>query len=159
VAGGFGHYSLNDDFYWQPELIFAQKGITFNEVGVDNLQFKLSYRYDYLSLPLLLGLNVGKTFSIQLGPEVSHLLGIRSDFNGQTYYGKSPYFPDWDIGVIAGGQLQLNKVSMHARIVKGFAEMPDFSFTDINGLTLFHVENGRHLSVQLGAAFHIHRSE
>ena len=141
---------LSDQWYLQPELLYSVKGGDRSKTLLPGVH--LEFTFNYLSLPLMLGLNVGNGFSFQAGPEINYLLSIRSEFGSETNTGKGD-FPDLEFGVGVGAQYQIKMLAFYARYMHSLTDIPDLHITDINGASLGLAENGSHRVIQVGASF------
>lgn len=79
AAGGFLNFGLSDNFSFQPELLYSQKGASIdNFQGSDGTTFKTTL--GYLDVPLIARFNTGeagKGFFLELGPQGSVIIHTR----------------------------------------------------------------------------------
>jgi hypothetical protein len=148
-AGLAGRFVLSDHFYVQPELLFAQKGNDTKNT-IDNLEIK--FQYDYLSLPVLFGVNFGKGLSVQAGPAINYLLTVHSKIGSQSNSGKGE-IADFEFGLMAGLEYKFKRFAMYARYEHGLTEYESYYLTDINGQSLGLVKGGANRVVQVGVGY------
>jgi hypothetical protein len=154
-AGLAGRFALSDHFYLQPELLFAQKGNDTKNT-IDNI--KVKFQYDYVALPVLLGINFGKGFSIQAGPALNYLLTLHSTIGSQSFSEKGE-LPDLEFGVMAGLEYKFKRFGMYTRYEHGLTEYESYYLTDINGQSLGLVKGGANRVVQVGVSFDLVKGE
>lgn len=79
--GFFGEIPLIDKvFSIQPEIIYSRQGFETNYSFLGN-NYKEEYRIDYLNLPILAKIHIGKVFAIEAGPQFGFKINekIKSD--------------------------------------------------------------------------------
>lgn len=82
-AGLVVQVKLTEGLSLQPELLYSTQGATYKN-AVEEFKNELGY----LSAPLLVKINLNKTFSLDLGPQASFLLSERNNFdykNAETF--------------------------------------------------------------------------
>ena len=97
----------------QPELLYSMQGFKIGGLGNVGLH--------YLSLPILLKMDLGGNASILVGPQVSYLInakiGIGNDLFSVSYAG---IFQKWDACLVAGLEYRVNdKISLGGRYLLG----------------------------------------
>lgn len=75
-AGLVAELKLLESFSIQPELLYSTQGATYKNAGNE---FK--NELGYLSIPVMAKFYLGKSFSIEAGPQASFLLSERNDFD------------------------------------------------------------------------------
>lgn len=75
-AGLVAEIKIMDKFAIQPELLYSTQGASYDNVGEE---FKKEL--GYLAIPVLAKIYLGKTFSLELGPQASFLLSERNEFD------------------------------------------------------------------------------
>lgn len=107
---------LSERFALQPELIYSTQGANYKAIDAIN-DFKNNV--GYITIPLMLKINLNKAFFIDLGPQASFLLSKKNDFtikNQNTY----------DFGVGAGLGIKITKsIFINARYVLGLSEISE----------------------------------
>lgn len=110
-AGLVTQIKLGKSFALQPEVLYSTQGATY-ENAVEEFKAELGY----ISVPLLTKINLGKTFSIELGPQFSWLLSKSVDVNTEV--------KDLDIGAAGGIGVNLTEnLFIQARYVAGLTEI------------------------------------
>ncbi len=121
TAGAFSHIPLSAKWNLQPEVLFnyvnTKKGAGFLEYyvnsGNENAAEKVNL--NYISVPVLLGYKLNKTFTLNAGPQYSSLIYENDNLlqSNKASYQRS------DLGIVAGGQVHLENLSFYARYVLG----------------------------------------
>jgi hypothetical protein len=115
-AGASLEWDISKKLGIQPEILFSQLNSTGTNGNKDN-------NLQYLSIPLLLRINVTKAFTINLGPEYSILMNAKETVVNNA----SSAFKEGNFSVVGGIQLDLNSFRVYARY--------DIGMSDINNLT------------------------
>lgn len=106
VSYHFGSYvqnSLGKYFDWRIELLFSNKGYTFE---TDSLKTNISL--NYLNWPLLIAYNAGKKVDIELGVEIGYMI------TGDDLY------KNFDMGVVLGVRYDISqKINAGIRYTQG----------------------------------------
>ena len=86
LSGHFGvfvNFEFSDKFALQPELLYSSQGFRFNTdlafIQIGNLQdnepdFTTAVQLNYLTIPLIVQLQLGSRIDLELGPQVGFLL-------------------------------------------------------------------------------------
>lgn len=93
--GVFAEVVFSDFISVQPELLYSIKGSRFTKD--DNDEYRASYIYHYLSMPIMAKYYVTKEISIEIGPEVAYLLSakeVEKDGFFSTFYGEEAAYID-----------------------------------------------------------------
>lgn len=110
-AGLVAEIKLFDSFAIQPELLYSTQGASYKNVGEE---FK--NELGYLSIPVLAKIYLGKSLSLELGPQASFLLNERKNVD----FGDSKTF---EFGVVGGLGLNITKnLFIQARYGLGLTE-------------------------------------
>lgn len=82
VGGVFATVPLGTAQRWffQPELLYSQQGYRFTYSAID---YKSTYRSDFVKLPLLLGFTHGGFFAA-VGPQVGYLVHVRNTYQNHA---------------------------------------------------------------------------
>jgi hypothetical protein len=116
-VGIFGNFGKNK-ISIQPELQFTTKGFK----NFDKLR-----RFQYITLPILIGYKIDPKVKVQLGPEIGYLLNKKNPFS--TYAVDNFFVRDYS--VVGGAEIELSKkASINLRYVFGLAniyQVPLFS--------------------------------
>ena len=181
-AAAFANFEVSEMFSIQPEVHFIQKGVkaTQTEVGPDNMDVKMTYKYNFLEVPVLGRLNftnVEETFgfNVFVGPSFGYALngkyigdnvtlstegGIeKGDFEEDLEWDES-YTTDgvqdnrWDFGATAGAGIELAagnaKVLLDARYNLGFSDK--YQYENDRPDNVDAIKN-RGISVTIGLAY------
>jgi hypothetical protein len=110
----------------QPELLWTQKEWRMKE-------FDDGVRFDYFSLPVLLGYKAGN-WRVTLGPELTFLLDQRFT-NGN---GESPFIEEnsLDVAVNLGLQYHLDRWVFGLRANRDLNDFQSITLTDVNGASI-----------------------
>jgi hypothetical protein len=133
-AGGFMEIDLNKSWGIQPELLWSQttgKPTNFKTVYATSsfnttLDASKNIKLDYLSIPVLLRVNVTGMFSLLAGPQYSIL--INKD-NTLLQNGKSA-FKSGDFAMVAGAQINLKMLRIYGRYNIGLQNINDIDQKD-----------------------------
>jgi hypothetical protein len=123
MAGAFAEIDINKFIGIQPELLYSQtmtKRSSFSTLY--NSRFTQAFlidnaytRLNYLSVPVLLRLNLGKLITFNAGPQFGILMG--QDKNVLTNAENA--FKTGDISAVVGAQLNLSSFRIYGRYVAG----------------------------------------
>ena len=67
--GSFLNYRFTEKFAFQPELLYTTQGI-INKGTVEGTSIKITYKLDYIALPLMMKFYPAKDFNLEFGPQV-----------------------------------------------------------------------------------------
>lgn len=155
-AGIFTKLAVAKGFSIQPELLYSSKGskLTYSNF----LQGSGEYRFNlnYLELPVLAVVNLGKNFNIHAGPYVGYLLSanIKDVDNNGTINGvkelNADNFERFDYGVAGGLGFDIENFSIGARYNYGLNEIGKTN--NLSGQLTKNSKNAG-LSVYIGIGF------
>ncbi|WP_372745911.1 porin family protein [Lutibacter sp.] len=99
-VGFFGESNINNFLALQIEFTYSQQGYV-----IENSNFKLTQKIDYLNLPFMLKLYPTKTFYLEAGPQIGYAISHKE--NIETFLGGSesnfdPNSVDWGANVGLG---------------------------------------------------------
>lgn len=99
-VGFFGESNITKFLALQIELTYSQQGYV-----VENSNFKLTQKIDYLNIPLMLKLYPTKTFYFEAGPQIGYVISHKE--NIETFIGDSnsnfdPHSLDWGANIGLG---------------------------------------------------------
>lgn len=134
-AGGFMEIDLNKVWGIQPELLWSQttsKPSNFKTVygSFSSINSALdqtkNVKLDYLSIPVLLRVNVTGMFSLLAGPQYSILINKDNTLlqNGQSA------FKNGDFAMVAGAQVNLKMLRIYGRYNIGLQNINDIDNKD-----------------------------
>jgi hypothetical protein len=111
-GGLVAEIKLLDKFAIQPELLYTTQGASYEKAGVE---FK--NELGYIAIPVLAKIYLGKTISLELGPQASFLLSKKGDF---TINDPNTF----DFAIDAGLSLKVTKsIFIQGRYVLGLTEV------------------------------------
>jgi hypothetical protein len=123
MAGAFAEIDINKFIGIQPEVLYSQtmtKRSSFSTLY--NTRFSQAFlidnaytRLNYLSIPVLVRLNLGKLITFNAGPQYGILIGQDKNLlaNAQTA------FKTGDLSAVLGAQLNLSSFRIYGRYVAG----------------------------------------
>jgi Outer membrane protein beta-barrel domain len=139
-AGGSVEININKTFGLQPEVLFNQtKTTTVNAGGSLGVLANQNVQLDYLSIPLLLRINVAKFLTLNIGPEYSILMNKSNTVlaNGGNA------FKDGNFSMIGGAQVNIKNLRVYGRYNIGLSNIQDLTTKD----------NWKNETIQLGIGF------
>lgn len=113
-AGGSFEIDFNKKFGIQPEMLFSK----YTSNGNTN---NTSATLNYLSIPLLLRLNLTKTFTLNVGPEYSILMNS----NNTVVTNANDAFKTGNFAMVAGFSLNLKTLRLYGRYNAGMSDIND----------------------------------
>lgn len=102
--GAYLNYKFSNKFAFQPELIYTAQGVI--EEGISQgIKLKLTYRLDYIAVPLMIKYYASNQFNIEFGPQLA--INVKKQLevkgNGQTLdYNLDDFFNDNNIDAKTG---------------------------------------------------------
>lgn len=126
--GGFVTIGLGEKLSVQPEVLFNQFKTDTSSSFSSVYQFNKvnNIKLNYLSIPILLNYNLGKSVALQAGPQ----FGILIDENKKLLQNGEAAFKNGDFSMIGGLQLKLSSFSLYGRYVIGLAEIDNIGDSD-----------------------------
>ncbi len=117
--GGFVKIPASEKIFILGEIVYSRKGSRLRDLSGNRLNFRL----DYLTLPLLIGIQIN---------DWSVLFGTEFAFN----VGKNRLNSIVDIGIVGGVKYYIpEKVQLGLRFVQGLSALNNFGPTDGGGVT------------------------
>jgi len=115
---------ISETFSFQPELLYSAQGAKESIENVD-----LTFKVDYLNLPLMAKFYVGEGFSLEAGPQIGFLLSSKfegeEDGNSMSVDMKD-YLKGIDFGLNLGFGYKLESgLNFGARYNLGFSDLND----------------------------------
>ncbi|MBG9374791.1 PorT family protein [Panacibacter sp. DH6] len=138
-GGIFVHHTLNKNWCFQPEILYAAQGQQFINQEGD----KRVLTADYIQAPFMMQYFPAKKFYVEFGPQVSFLLNSKvKNEGGGDKTDVTDNYRKVDLGVNAGLGVNFTEhVGIYARYNQGLLDISKTTST-------YRVNNG----VQLGAA-------
>lgn len=122
IAGGFVTIPLGERLFVQPEVLFAQKGGKFGDLGGD-----VSTELDYLDVPALVRYDIGsRGLHVYGGPAVGFLLRARavSDFGGdRAEVDVSDSIESVAFDLVFGAEFEFGRVIVDGRYMWGLSDV------------------------------------
>jgi hypothetical protein len=100
LAGAWVQTNVNDNFYWNFELKFSQKGFRINPT-VKNGGLLYIYRLDYIDMPVAFGYQINEKFSIFGGLSINYLISKSAEDNYSRYDVESGTL-NWETALFTG---------------------------------------------------------
>ena len=129
-AGAFAEIKLSKKLSLQPEVLFNQintdTSSTFGQLYNINSNKISSIKLNYISIPLLLNLNLSKKFALQAGPQY----GILIDQNDNLLQNGKNAFKQGDFSMLAGIQIKFSSLRLYGRYAIGLTNINDIDNQD-----------------------------
>ena len=123
--GGFAEIGLGDKLSIQPEVLFNQFQTRVDSTfrSVYNVRFaeNRDIKLNYLSIPILLNYKLGKSLSLQAGPQYAILMQKDKNLlqNGREAFNSG------DFSVLGGAQIKISKLRLSGRYFVGLNNIND----------------------------------
>lgn len=124
---------VNAWLYFQPELLYIEKGYKDSFLDINGVQQDAEIRFRNINLPLLLGTSF-RNFQIAAGPEVEYLIKAHSRITGEDYE-ENPVFGKnkWLFNANVEMGYQVNRLQLSLRGSVGLNPVLEGTLTDVNG--------------------------
>ena len=123
--GLYGQILSSDVFAIQPELLFSTKGAKWEYTGA--LDQTIDFNTNYLDLPVLAVIKLGKSAEIHAGPYAGYLLSAKIKYDGDFANGTDNIDRDdlntIDYGLVGGFGLNFGAMQVGARYNYGLAKI------------------------------------
>jgi hypothetical protein len=145
-GGGYVNLSISDRLGLQPELLFNSMGSKFeyteSDPDIGQVDVTETYKLSYISIPVMLMINITDNFNFQLGPQISILasakgkLEVSGDgFSESIEEDVKDGFKSTDLAVNAGLGVNFGKINASARYSLGLSSISDNDDADVkNGV-------------------------
>jgi outer membrane protein OmpA-like peptidoglycan-associated protein len=127
VGGAYLNFPVSSAVSIQPELLYSQMG---SKLKIDTFSSGSSLTYtqklNYLSIPVLINFNVGKSFALFFGPQVDFLMAAKTKDNSSnsTSVDNKSSFQKTDFAGTAGFTLfPMSAISITGRYIHGFKDI------------------------------------
>lgn len=127
--GGFAEIDFSKAIGIQPEVLFSEAyGRTASNASAitTGLNGSQDIKLNYLSIPVLLRLNVGKLLTINVGPQYSILVNKHNT----TLDNGVNAFKSGDFAMVGGAQLNLGPLRIYGRYNVGLSDINDLGNQD-----------------------------
>jgi len=129
------------------ELDFTQKGYQ------QDFEKNYSFRFNYLSLPVLVNYSLSKQFSIQTGVELSKLISTNIKQGLNTYNG-------FDLGLVIGVNcFSSERFSCFSRITYGLLPLLDYNEIDDLGNFKNEIHDLKNICLSIGIKFNLYHEK
>jgi hypothetical protein len=155
-AGIFAKLAVAKGFSIQPELLYTVKGAKENYNNFIQGSGEYRFNLNYVELPLLAVINLGKNFNIHAGGYAAYLVSanIKDVDNNGTINGATDLnednFQRWDAGLVGGLGFDIQNFSIGARYNYGLTEIGKSG--NLSGELTKNSKNAG-VSVYIGLAF------
>ncbi|MEP3387275.1 MAG: porin family protein [Reichenbachiella sp.] len=151
--GIYGKFFVEDKFFIQPELLYSNKGLTFDETSSTS---KANLHLNYINLPVLFGYQLTENFVLAFGPELGYLVSAKSKFDSQTTNVDEIWNNKFDFGLAIALEYNLSeKFNLGLRYTHGLTSViKDIGMTDEIGNPIGEA-NARNRSFQLSIGYRI----
>lgn len=98
--GFFGESTLNNFLSIQTELTYSQQGYK-----IENSNYSLTQKIDYINLPLMLKLYPAKVFYLEAGPQIGYVISHKEEVETFVLNSTNTFEPnsfDWGVNFGAG---------------------------------------------------------
>lgn len=131
VFGGSSNFKITDNFSFQPEILWVQKGS--KTTNADSLQF-FKWRLNYVSIPVLLNYRIQPRFTLQAGVTADLLIDAKLD-DGGGFYDRTDELERFDPNYTFGVEYKIgDNFSANARYQYSFKWLEDIHFKNSNVL-------------------------
>ena len=125
-AGFYASIPLTDFIAIQPEFLYSRKGA---ELEYDNVfaTGKAKYKLNYIEVPVLVKVNIGKNFNVHAGPYFAYLIDaqVTNETDGGTFDFEDNFdnddFNKFDVGLSAGLGFDFESIGIGARYNYGLS--------------------------------------
>jgi hypothetical protein len=151
-------YNLGVSFQYYPfkrfENISVLNELSFNQKGYQqDLDKNYSFRFNYLTLPILLNYAPFKCFSVQGGIELSQLISTNIEQGTKTYN-------DFDTGLVFGlSCFEGRRFSLYSRITYGLLPTLDYYAIDELGNFTGEIHDLKNVCLSVGIKFNIYNEK
>lgn len=129
------------------ELYFIQKGYQ-QDIGRN-----YTFKFNYLSLPILLNYPISKQISLQTGIELSKLIATNIEQGLKTYN-------DFDLGLVLGvNGFQSKRLSCYSRLTYGLLPILDYYEIDELGNFNNEIHDLKNISLSIGIKFNLYNEK
>lgn len=132
-VGVFYNHYVDEHWALGAELLYNQKGGTSNPEFESN-QPVTKFRFDYLSLPLLLSYHI-EGFGLEVGPQISYQFNVtgKSDPPINDKVLEFIWGKEIEVAALVGLSYRINKFHFGLRYDFGLTSLTEFTYTDLNG--------------------------
>ena len=129
-VGAFATLGMGGKLSLQPEFLFNQVNTdtasNFSAVSPTNFNKVKNIQLKYLSIPVLLNINLSNLFALQVGPQ----FGILIDQNKDLVQNGGEAFKKGDFSMAGGIQFKILKFRVYGRYVVGLNDISNIGNSD-----------------------------
>ncbi|HSI90272.1 MAG TPA: porin family protein [Adhaeribacter sp.] len=127
VFGGSSTFKVSENFSFQPEILWLQKG----SKRADSLTF-FKWRLNYVSVPVLVNYKIQPKFTLQGGLAFDYLIDAKLD-EGYGFFDRTEDLNKFDLGYTAGIEYRIwDNLAANARYQYSFFWLRDLGFKNSN---------------------------
>ena len=131
VFGGSSNFKITDNFSFQPEILWVQKGS--KTTNSDSLLF-FKWRLNYISIPVLVNYQIQPRFTLQAGLTADFLIDAKVD-GGGGFLDRTDELERFDPNYTFGVEYKIgDNFSANARYQYSFKWLEDLHFKNSNVL-------------------------
>ena len=135
AIGGFANFQLSDKIEFQPELLYSMQGAKQKDMYIDEgITADMTFKLDYINIPLMLKYKLTDAFSIQAGPQIGLLVSDKwktDDADGDISDDMGVDLKGVDFGLNFGlGYTLENGFGIDARYNLGMSQILDMDEAD-----------------------------
>jgi outer membrane protein OmpA-like peptidoglycan-associated protein len=140
AGGAYLNFPVGKSVSIQPEVLYSQMGSKLRiDTFASGTAVEFKQKLNYLSIPVLINFNVGKSFALFFGPQVDFLMAgkIKSDVSGSDSYtdDKSSFQKTDFAGTVGFTLFPSSAISLTGRYIHGFKDIDQNHTTGDLGTT------------------------
>jgi len=140
----------------RPEVLYSSKGKRYSSTGFNSSG---AIRFNYASIPLLVGFMPSRNFSVMAGPELNFLINVNSVFDGSDH-DMTQFYEKFDLAINVGAAYKLTGIlSIEARYSHSLKDLIEVEFADNMGNILRRDKIGNHRVFQFGLVYYFRRGK
>jgi len=108
LGGAWVQSKIGDDFYWNMELKYSQKGFRVNPT-IKNGGYLYIYRLNYIDLPVAFGYQYNENFSLFAGLSFNYLISKSAEDNYSRFEIENGML-NWETAIFTGIRVNFNQL-------------------------------------------------
>ncbi len=149
-AGFYMHTPVNSVFSIQPELLFNNMGVKY-----DNSNTSHTLGLDYISMPIMFQFEPIPNLYLEAGPQFSFLIGNSDRYKKEDVvtiikYRNNSNYNSFDLSAGLGAGFRFNNMAIGLRYVAGFTDIKKNGSTSWNNSDKQLRNNGFQIGLQYG---------
>ncbi|MES2812085.1 MAG: porin family protein [Bacteroidota bacterium] len=109
-------------FSLQPEMLYSRQGFENTVQPIVGSSYKVTYKVDYLNLPILAKLHLGKVFSIEAGPQFGFKVSEKVETDNNDAIPEDDV-NNFDTAIAGGVSCNFNGTFINARFTQSLNEV------------------------------------